>query len=137
MLFIRMLAGSALGAAIGGAIWVYVGYICGYELAFVALLVGLFAGAGAKHGSKGEGEKTAGVIAALLAAITVIVAGPLTTALIQRNLNSQHGTVAVYQPDMYDLFFLVLAVTMAYRIGSRPLTTAAMAERSSNEDAPQ
>ena len=74
MNLLGVLLAAANGAGIGGALWVAIGHFSGYEIGFVAWGVGLAAGIGALSGAHGKGSAQGGVIAAVLALLSIVIA---------------------------------------------------------------
>lgn len=63
--------GSLVGGAVGALVWMGVTLVTDHEVGWIAWGVGGLAGAGMSLGMKGNGDVTAGVIAALIAVVSV------------------------------------------------------------------
>lgn len=63
--------GGLIGGAVGAAIWAAVAAFTGYEIGWIAWGIGILVGVGVAIGNKGEGSTAAGVMAAVLAAMSV------------------------------------------------------------------
>jgi hypothetical protein len=61
-----------VAGAIGAGIWAVIAYFTGFELGWIAWGVGLLVGVGVAIGNKGEGSVPAGVLAAVLAILSVV-----------------------------------------------------------------
>lgn len=75
----RGLVGGVAGGVLGAAVWTAMTYFTGYELGIVAWLVGVGVGFGVALGTGGKGRPLVGVMAALLAFVTIL-GGKVATA---------------------------------------------------------
>src|SRR5688572_1696113 len=66
------IVGSVIGGALGGALWVGIGYATGYELGILAIIVGAACGIGAAMGTKGHAGVGGGLIAAIIALVSIM-----------------------------------------------------------------
>ncbi len=79
-----MLYGALAGAA-GAALWAAIAYLANMEIGWIAWGVGLAVGVGVAVGNEGEGSLPAGVLAAALAAGSVVVGKYATVQLMLPN----------------------------------------------------
>lgn len=64
--------GGLVAGAIGAGIWAVIAYFTGFEIGWIAWVVGLLVGIGVALGNKNEGSVPAGVLAAVLAILSVV-----------------------------------------------------------------
>ncbi len=64
--------GGLVAGAIGSGIWAVIAYVTGFEIGWIAWVVGLLVGIGVALGNKNEGSVPAGVLAAVLAILSVV-----------------------------------------------------------------
>jgi len=65
--------GACIGGAIGAAVWAAVAYFLNYELGILAAGVGAVCGIGAAIGAGGQGNAWSGLVAVVVAMISIIV----------------------------------------------------------------
>jgi hypothetical protein len=64
--------GGIIGGAIGAGIWAGVAYGTGYESGWIAVAIGALAGTGVRMGSSLTGGQAAGLVAAVLAGLSIL-----------------------------------------------------------------
>lgn len=79
------LIGGVVAGAAGAAIWAVIAYFANMEIGWIAWGIGLAVGVGVAVGNRGEGSVPAGVLAALLAAASVVVGKYATVQLMLPN----------------------------------------------------
>ncbi|MBO6513656.1 MAG: hypothetical protein JJ974_06815 [Phycisphaerales bacterium] len=65
--------GASIGGAIGAAAWAAVVYFFNYELGILAAGVGFICGLGAVIGARGEGNAWSGMVAVVIALVSIVV----------------------------------------------------------------
>lgn len=74
MNLIGALIGGVIGGLVGCAVWVGVGYATGYSIGWIAWGVGFAAGCGVSVGSRGQAGQTGGMLAAVIALGSIVLA---------------------------------------------------------------
>ncbi len=123
MALLGWIIGGLIGGAIGAGVWAGVAYGTHYEGGWIAVGIGVLAGTGVRMGSSNTGGQAAGLVAAVLAALSILagkyfalqlvagdVLGPqmLATASIANVVSAERGytlPVSMDEPetlaDMY------------------------------------
>lgn len=64
--------GAVIGGAIGATVWAAISYFTGYEIGYVAIGVGFVTGLGAVIGSGGDGNAWSGLVAVVVALMSIV-----------------------------------------------------------------
>ncbi len=74
--------GGLVAGAIGAAVWAVIARFTGFEIGWIAWGIGVFVGLGVALGNRGEGSTAAGVLAAAVAIMAVVVGKYLTVRML-------------------------------------------------------
>jgi hypothetical protein len=116
------LLGGLIAGVLGAAVWAVVAAVTGYEIGWIAWGVGLGVGVGVAIGNRGEGSVPAGVLAALLATLSVVGGKYVMVRMVMPGeAELVAGSIAALENDELVVSYLADAVVDEFEARGRPV----------------